>query len=58
MNLQCKNCVYWKRDLMSEWTGVCNHPHKPDTGFMTTDAVYSCEMASTEMEEWGCEEEI
>lgn len=35
---------------------MCNHPHKPDTGFMRTDAVYSCDMASLEIEEWGSNE--
>lgn len=56
MALQCRNCIYWQKELFTEWIGVCNHPHKPDTGFMTTDAVYSCEMASLEIEEWGSHE--
>jgi len=56
MPLQCRNCVYWERELFTEWLGVCNHPHKPDTGIMKTDAVYACDMASREMEEWRGEE--
>lgn len=56
MPLQCRNCVYWERELFTEWMGICNHPHKPDTGFMKTDAVYSCDMASREMEDWNGEE--
>ena len=56
MPLQCRNCVYWERELFTEYLGICNHPHKPDTGFMKTDAVYSCDMASREMEDWNGEE--
>ena len=56
MGLQCRNCVYWEKELFTEWVGLCNHPHKPDTGFMRTDAVYSCDMASREMEDWNGEE--
>jgi hypothetical protein len=56
MPLQCRNCVYWERELFTEWLGVCNHPQKPDTGIMKTDAVYACDMASREMEEWSGEE--
>lgn len=56
MILQCRNCVYWERELFTEYLGICNHPHKPDTGFMKTDAVYSCDMASREMEDWNGEE--
>lgn len=56
MKLQCKNCVYWERELFTEWLGICSHPKKPDTGLMKTDAVYSCDMASKEMEDWNGEE--
>jgi hypothetical protein len=54
--LQCKNCVYWEKDAFTQWVGLCVHPHKPDTGVMKTDAVYSCGMASREMEEWSSNE--
>ena len=56
MILQCRNCVYWEKELFTEYLGICSHPKKPDTGFMKTDAVYSCDMASREMEDWNGEE--
>lgn len=56
MNVRCGLCVYWRKEDHSPWVGVCNHPQKPDTGFMKTDSVYSCSMASQEMEDWNGEE--
>ena len=42
--------------MFTEYLGICSHPKKPDTGLMKTDAVYSCDMASREMEDWNGEE--